>query len=97
MVLVYAESPRGKFKKAAFEAVTYGKKVASVLGTDCAALVLGNAEDAGQLGVYGADKVYQVAGEQLANFDSQVFTKVIAGAAQQLRPSLRPPRFVRFR
>ena len=84
MVLVYAESPRGKFKKAAFEAVTYGKKVADILGTDCAALVLGNAADAGQLGVYGAAKVYQVSGDGLANFDSQVFTQVIADAAQQL-------------
>ena len=52
MVLVYAESPKGQFKKAAFEAVTYGKKVADAMGTQCAAVVLGDAANAGQLGVY---------------------------------------------
>ncbi len=88
MVLVYAESPRGQFKKSAFEAVTYGKKVAEVLGTECTALVLGNAEDAGQLGKFGAAKVYQVKGDNLANFDSQVYTKIIADAANQLNASV---------
>lgn len=49
MVLVYAESPKGQFKKSAFEAVTYGKMVADVMGKSCAAIVIGNAENAGQL------------------------------------------------
>ncbi|MEL6721529.1 MAG: electron transfer flavoprotein subunit alpha/FixB family protein, partial [Bacteroidota bacterium] len=57
MVLVFAEHQKGAFKKAAFEAVTYGAKTAALLGTDCAALVLGEAADAGQLGIYGASKV----------------------------------------
>ena len=41
MVLVFAEAPRGHFKKAAFEAITYGKKVADLLGTSCVAVTLG--------------------------------------------------------
>lgn len=82
MVLVFAESAKGRFKKAAFEAVTYGKKVASVLGTDCAALTLGSVEDAGQLGEYGASTIYNVAG--VGGFDSQVYTSVIADAAKQI-------------
>ena len=82
MVLVYAESPGGQLKKAAFEAVYYGKKTAEVLGTECVALTLGNAENAGQLGQYGASKVYNIGG--LDNFDSQQFTKAIAEAANQL-------------
>ena len=65
MVLVFAETNKGKFKKAAFEAVTYGYKTAQILGTDCVALTLGTAEDAGQLGKYGASKVYQYAAMQL--------------------------------
>ena len=83
MVLVFAESPKGQFKKAAFEAVTYGKKVADVMGTSCAALVLGNAENAGQLGTYGASKVVQANGN-FDNFDSQVFASAIASVAQKL-------------
>ena len=84
MVLVYAESPKGKFKKAVFEAVTYGKKTADILGVECAALVLGDVENPGQLGQYGASKVLQVSHENLKNFDSQVYTATIAGVATQM-------------
>ena len=81
MVLVFAEASKGHFKKAAFEAVTYGKKIATALGTDCAALTLGGVENAGQLGEYGASAVYNVAG--VGAFDSQVYTTVIAEAAKE--------------
>ena len=85
MVLVYAESPGGQLKKAAFEAVTYGKKVADLLGVDCAAVTLGsNVADAGQLGKYGASKVYNIGSANLDGFDSQLYTKAIADAAAQL-------------
>lgn len=85
MVLVYAESPGGELKKAAFEAVTYGKKTAEVLGTECIAITLGsNVGNAGQLGKYGASKVYNLSSANLDNFDSQVFSKVLAKAAQDL-------------
>ena len=60
-VLVLAESPKGMFKKAAFEAVHYGHKAAQSLGGDCIALVIGAADNAGVLGTYGASKVIQVA------------------------------------
>jgi len=84
MVLVFAEATKGKFKKAAFEAVTYGAKTAQVLGTECVALTLGNVEGAGELGQYGASKVYNVANDALNAFDSQCYTAAIAGAASQL-------------
>lgn len=84
MVLVFAENQKGKFKKAALEAVTYGYKTARMLGVDCAALVLGVAEGAGELGKYGAGKVYQVTADQLQQFDSQCYAAAIAGAAGKL-------------
>lgn len=84
MILVFAEDQKGHFKKAAFEAVTYGAKTAEVLGTTCAALTLGDVQNAGELGKYGATKVYNVPGAALAQFDSQVFTAAIAGAAEKL-------------
>jgi len=84
MVLVFAESQKGQFKKAAFEAVTFGKQTADALGTSCAALTLGSSDNAGELGVYGAEKVYTVSDESLNQFDSQVYTKVIATAANEL-------------
>lgn len=84
MVLVFAEHQKGSFKKAAFEAVTYGYKTAQALGTDCAALVLGSADGAGELGKYGASKVYHIADTALDSFDGQVYTAAIAGAADQI-------------
>lgn len=84
MVLVFAEATNGKFKKAAHEAVTYGAKTAAALGTECHALTLGEVAGAGDLGRFGATKVYNVAAPELAAFDSSVFTAAIAGAAQQI-------------
>lgn len=89
MVLVYAESPRGQIKKASFEAVTYGKKVAEMMGTSCAAVTLGNnISDAGELGRYGAEKVYNISDEVLNNLDSQVAATVLAEAAKALNATV---------
>lgn len=84
MVLVFAEATNGNFKKAAQEAVTYGTKTAAALGTECHALTLGTVDGAGDLGRFGATKVYNIAGPELASFDSSVYTAAIAGAAQQV-------------
>ncbi|MFZ4544529.1 MAG: electron transfer flavoprotein subunit alpha/FixB family protein [Saprospiraceae bacterium] len=84
MVLVYIESPKGKLKKAAFEAVTYGKKLADSLSQPCVALTFGAVDNAAQLGKYGASKVYNVADAAFAYFDSQVFAKAVGDAADQL-------------
>ncbi|NRB48508.1 MAG: electron transfer flavoprotein subunit alpha/FixB family protein [Saprospiraceae bacterium] len=84
MVLVFAESQKGEFKKAAMEAVYYGHKTAEILGTECAALTLGPVNNAAVLGQYGANKVYNVGDDSLAQFDSQVYTAVIAAVADQI-------------
>ncbi|MCS6928097.1 MAG: electron transfer flavoprotein subunit alpha/FixB family protein [Saprospiraceae bacterium] len=89
MVLVYAESPRGQIRKAAFEAVSFGRKLAEQLQMPCAAIVLGSVQgDAGELGRYGASRVFQVVHEGLHSLDSQVFTAVLAEAAQRLEASV---------
>ncbi|MFK7806279.1 MAG: electron transfer flavoprotein subunit alpha/FixB family protein [Saprospiraceae bacterium] len=84
MILIFAESTNGKFKKSVLETVTYGAKLAQSMGKESAALVLGNADNAGNLGTYGANKVYQINSDHLANFDSQSYSKAIADAAKQL-------------
>lgn len=83
MVLVFAEHQHGQFKKAAQEAVYYGSQTASLLGTDCLALVTGEATDLAQLGNYGATRVLQVANPGLQSFDSEVYTAVIAQVIEQ--------------
>lgn len=83
MILVFAEHQKGQFKKAAFETVFYGHKTAEALGTECVALVLGEAENLEELGKYGASRVYQVSDAGVAQIDSQVYTSVIAQAAEK--------------
>jgi len=84
MVLVLADNNSGEFKKPAFEVVTYGKKVAEMLSCECAALVIGSANNPGILGQYGANKVVTVTDNNLEKFDSQTYTAAIAQAAEKL-------------
>ena len=79
-VLVFAESPNGQFKKAAFEAVHYGKLTANSLGGDCIAVVIGPASNPGQLGKYGADKVLHEASQD-AGFDSKSYAQILSELA----------------
>ena len=82
-ILVLVEPKEGKFKKSAFEATHYGHLCAKMMGEECIALVVGTADDPGQLGVYGADKVIHVNNEALNHLDSQVYTRIIAAIADQ--------------
>ncbi|MBX2817447.1 MAG: electron transfer flavoprotein subunit alpha/FixB family protein [Saprospiraceae bacterium] len=84
MILVYAESNEGALGKSAFEVVTFGHKVAQLLGKQCIALVLGNAADAGILGSYGAQRVMQLSDASLDTFDGRVHAQVIHEVAEQL-------------
>ena len=83
-VLVLAESKKGEFKKGAFELVHYGHLTAQTLGTECVALVIGEAGDAGVLGTYGASKVIHVNDPQLNNVNSQTYNSVISQVASQV-------------
>ncbi len=84
-VLIFADQSQGKIKKAAFEAVQYGAKIAQQLGTTATAIVLGEADSAelAALGNYGAQKVLQAADARLNDIDSSVAAKVIVAAANQ--------------
>ena len=83
MVLIYIDTQEGQIKKSSFEAASYGAAIAKLLNTNCEAILLGNVkDDAASLGNYGVTKVHTVADASLDNFDAQVFTKVIAQAAE---------------
>ncbi len=83
MVLVFIDQQAGHIKKASFEAASYGAEVAKLLGTNAEAILLGSVIDnLANLGNYGITKVHTVDDENLNNFDAQVFTKIIAQAAE---------------
>lgn len=83
-VLIFVDTAEGHVKKASYEAMTYGAKIAEQLNTTAEAVVLGNSgEDLAALGKYGVKKVYHINNELLNHFDAQVYTKVIAQVATQ--------------
>jgi len=79
-VIVFTESEEGKFKKIAFEAVSYGKAIADMLGTTVTAISI-NSNDTNELGKYGASKVLQVSNNKLDNFNAQAYADVVSQAA----------------
>jgi electron transfer flavoprotein alpha subunit len=81
-ILVYAESAEGKFKKVAFELVSYAKKVASSLGTTVTAITI-NTSDVSELSKYGVDKVLKVSNDKLSGFTAKAYADVIKQAAQK--------------
>ena len=80
-VLVYTESEGGKFKKIALEAVSYAKGIADMMGTSVTAVSI-NGNDAGQLGLYGAEKILQVSNSSLEMFSAEGYADVISQAAK---------------
>lgn len=85
MVLLFAEYSEGHFKKAVLEAATYAFDLAQALGTECAAVSVGQVSDEAlkTLGQYGISKVYKVASEKLNNFTNTAFAAAISAVAEQ--------------
>jgi electron transfer flavoprotein alpha subunit len=78
-VLVFIDQSEGHVKKGSLEALSYGAKVAGLMGTTAEGVVLGTLEeDIAALGKYGVKKIYHVKNEALNHLDAQVFTNVIA-------------------
>src|SRR5678809_612334 len=81
-VLIFIDTNEGHVKKASFEAMTYGAKVAEQLGTSAEGVLLGTAkEDLAALGKYGVKKIHHVNNPTLNHLDAQVYTKAIADVA----------------
>jgi electron transfer flavoprotein alpha subunit len=84
MVLIFIDQADGHVKKASYEVLSYGAKVAEQLGTTAEGIVLGAvaADQLSALGKYGVKKIHHVANDSLNHFDAQVFTNVIAQIVQ---------------
>jgi electron transfer flavoprotein alpha subunit len=82
-VLIFIDQAEGHVKKGSLEAMSYGAKLAEQLGTTAEGVVVGSTkEDLAALGKYGVKKIYHAGNDGLNNFDAQVYTKVIAQAAE---------------
>lgn len=84
-VLVFLDQADGHIKKSSFEAASYAAKVAETMGTSAEAILLGTVSDElASVGTYGIKKVHTVADASLNNMDAQVYTKIIAQAAEAI-------------
>ncbi|OZV67195.1 electron transfer flavoprotein subunit alpha/FixB family protein [Winogradskyella aurantia] len=86
-VLVYTESEKGKFKKAAFEVVSYAKAIADKMGSDVTAIAI-NANAPESLGNYGASKVLNVSDSSLDVFNAKKYAAAIETAAKKENASV---------
>jgi len=82
-VLIFIDTADGHVKKASLEVLTYGAKVAELLGTTSEGVVFGSVnEDLAALGKYGVKKIHHVNNVLLNHLDAQVYSKVIAQVAE---------------
>lgn len=81
-VLIFIDQAEDHIKKSSFEALSYGAKVAELMGTTAEGVVLGTAQgDLAELGKYGVKKIHHVSHNSFDHFDAQTYTKAIADVA----------------
>ena len=76
-VLVYIESEENKFKKTAYEALSYGKALADKMGVKVSGLVI-NCSDTDSLKKYGADKIITIDNSDFEKFSSKKYSHALA-------------------
>ncbi len=80
-VLVFAENSGGEYKKAALEAVLYGRMIAEKNGSETVVLTYGSA-DTSQLARYGADRILVERNPKLAQVDPGAYSKMVVKAQE---------------
>jgi electron transfer flavoprotein alpha subunit len=90
MILLFAENSNGTLKKAIFEAATYAYDLAKKMGTEVAAVSVGQITESElqKLGTYGIATVYTISDNQLDAFVNTAYAAVVADIAQQLHASV---------
>lgn len=82
-VLVFADSSDGKFKKSAFELVSYGNRIAEQLGSSLTVATINNG-DAAELYTYGASKVVNVESGDLNGFNAKGYASALAAVVNKI-------------
>ena len=82
-VLIFVEHWEGTFKKASFELVSYGIKVAESLQTESIAFCIGNVDnrEMEKLSQFGPDRIIHAHPDNPIHFDSRLYSAVIADQA----------------
>lgn len=86
-ILVFTETENGSFKKSAFEVVSYAHDLAQKIGSTVTAISFG-AENASELGTYGANKVLNVVSDNFNTFNAEAYAQAIVSAAENENASV---------
>jgi electron transfer flavoprotein alpha subunit len=87
-ILVYANTAKNKVHNSAFEAVSYGARIAETSGDTVTAIVVGNADNLDSLGKYGADRVIHITNDKLADFQPTLIAEAIQKSADENNASI---------
>ena len=89
-VWVFAEQRNGELQKVSLEILGEGRRLADELGVNLTAVLLGNnvACLADILGEHGADEVLVAEHEELENYTTDAYTKVICDLANERKPGI---------
>ena len=89
-VWVFAEQKKGKAQPVVFELLAKARELADKLDAGVAALLLGNSlkTEAQNLIWQGADKVYVVENEKLANFQDEPYTNALVELIAKYQPQI---------
>ena len=89
-VWVFAEQRQGKMQNIAYELLGEGQKLASALGVELSAVLIGSdvAPLSKDLYAYGADKVYIVEDKDLELYRTETYTAAMAGLINKYKPEI---------
>ncbi|MDM8514945.1 electron transfer flavoprotein subunit alpha/FixB family protein [Desulfobacterales bacterium HSG16] len=94
-ILVIAEQSGGVFRKAAFEAISEGKRLAEALEAEVTVLVMGSDDCFSKiddissiLGKYGADRIIAASGQALGEYMTDAFTNAAARIIEKENPGI---------
>lgn len=89
-VLAIVEQRDGKYRKVAFEVATAATDIATKLGADAVAVVIGSdaPEHAGSLGAFGIKKILAAKHESCAYYIPEAYTQAVLAAINQQQPNV---------
>jgi electron transfer flavoprotein alpha subunit len=88
-ILVVGEHLDGKIKKVTFELVGKAAELAGKLGAEVDAVMVGHGiQNPGELGQYGAKKVYVIDTPKLEKYNTEGVTKVLGDLIPEIKPSV---------
>lgn len=89
-VLVFAESSGSTFRKAAFEAVTEGRRLADLLKVEEHVLAVGNGFNnaVSELGKYGADKIFLAEDSSLVLYNPDYYRELFLEVVKKTSPGI---------